>query len=65
MEATMKVWIVFERWDYEGDEVRGVYASERSADDECVALTGTEHARHGRASYHVREFEVIVVEVAR
>jgi len=51
----MKVWIVFECWDYEGEDVKGVYASEEAANKAADELAD-DSIRH--RSIRVRMYDV-------
>jgi hypothetical protein len=51
-----QVWIVLETYEYEGESVVGVFASEAAADAEAARLFDPDHPSH--VSYRVRAFDV-------
>jgi hypothetical protein len=52
----MTVYIVFEHWEYEGTEVKGVFATKTAAEAEADRLTDPE--AHYRVSYYVVAYHV-------
>ena len=57
----MKVYIVFEHWDYEGSEVKGVFTTQQLADDEVTRLQPSDDDAYysHRQTYYVKEYDVV------
>lgn len=55
-QGLKQVWIVFEYYEYEGEEIIGVFATEEAAAAEAGRLEAPDHP--SRVSYHVRGYEV-------
>jgi hypothetical protein len=54
----MTVYVLVEHWDWEGDDVIGVYSTEQLASQAASERENDDLLYNSRATYQVKEWEV-------